>query len=60
MGYPGVISANRDTVKKLEAAHAAGKIIDGHAPAVYGYDLNAYLCGGISTDHECTDIVGCL
>lgn len=53
MGYPGVISANRDTVKKLEAAHAAGKIIDGHAPAVYGYDLNAYLCGGISTDHEC-------
>lgn len=53
MNYPGVISANRDTVRKLEGAHAAGKIIDGHAPSVYGYELNAYLCGGISTDHEC-------
>ena len=53
MNYPGVVSADPDTVKKLEAAHAAGKIIDGHAPAVYGHDLNAYLCGGISTDHEC-------
>lgn len=53
MNYPGVINCDTDTLKKLEAAHAAGKIVDGHAPAVYGYDLNAYLCGGISTDHEC-------
>ncbi|MCH5146638.1 MAG: adenine deaminase [Clostridiales bacterium] len=53
MNYPGVINCDEDVLKKLEAAHAAGKIIDGHAPAVYGYDLNAYLCGGISTDHEC-------
>lgn len=53
MNYPGVLSCDPDTLKKLEAAHAAGKIIDGHAPAVYGYDLNGYLCGGISTDHEC-------
>ncbi|MDE7083254.1 MAG: adenine deaminase [Clostridia bacterium] len=53
MNYPGVLGCNPDVLKKLEAAHAEGKIIDGHAPAVYGYDLNAYLCGGISTDHEC-------
>ncbi len=53
MNYPGVINCDPDTLKKLEAAHAAGKVIDGHAPAVYGYDLNGYLCGGISTDHEC-------
>lgn len=53
MNYPGVIGCDADTLKKLEAAHAAGKVIDGHAPAVYGYDLNGYLCGGISTDHEC-------
>lgn len=53
MNYPGVIYCDPDVITKLEAAHAAGKIIDGHAPAVYGYDLNAYLCGGISTDHEC-------
>lgn len=53
MNYPGVVYCDPDTLKKLEAAHAAGKVIDGHAPAVYGYDLNGYLCGGISTDHEC-------
>ena len=40
---------------QLPSAHSAGKIIDGHAPAVYGYDLNAYLCGGIVTDHECVE-----
>ncbi len=53
MNYPGVINCDPDVMQKLEAAHSAGKVIDGHAPAVYGYDLNAYLCGGISTDHEC-------
>ncbi len=53
MNYPGVINCDADVIKKLEAAHARGKIIDGHAPAVYGETLNAYLCGGISTDHEC-------
>lgn len=53
MNYPGVLFSDKDVIQKLEAAHGAGKVIDGHAPAVYGYDLNAYLCGGISTDHEC-------
>lgn len=53
MNYPGILGCDKDVIKKLESAHAAGKIIDGHAPSVYGYDLNAYLCGGISTDHEC-------
>ena len=53
MNFPGVISADGEVVKKLEAAHAAGKIIDGHAPSVKGRELNAYLSGGISTDHEC-------
>ena len=53
MNYPGVVYGDDDVLKKLEAAHSAGKIIDGHAPAVSGYELNAYLCGGISTDHEC-------
>ena len=53
MNFPGVIGADADVIKKLEAAHRAGKIIDGHAPCVLGDALNAYLCGGISTDHEC-------
>lgn len=53
MNYPGIVYCDPDVLKKAEAAHAAGKIIDGHAPAVYGYELNGYLCAGISTDHEC-------
>ena len=53
MNYPGVLFCDNDVIRKLEAAHAAGKVIDGHAPAAYGNDLNAYLCGGITTDHEC-------
>lgn len=53
MNYPGVVNCDPDVIQKLEAAHAAGKVIDGHAPAVTGKELNAYLCGGISTDHEC-------
>lgn len=53
MNYPGVVNCDNDVLKKLEAAHAQDKIIDGHAPATSGYELNAYLCGGISTDHEC-------
>ncbi|MCD8306899.1 MAG: adenine deaminase [Clostridia bacterium] len=53
MNYPGVYNADPDVVRKLEAAHNAGKMVDGHAPSLRGYDLNAYICGGISTDHEC-------
>lgn len=53
MNYPGVINADPDVLRKLEAAYSEGKVVDGHAPSVCGKDLNAYLCGGISTDHEC-------
>ena len=32
----------------------AGWHVDGHAPLVRGYDLNAYLAAAIRTDHEST------
>lgn len=54
MNYSGVINCDEEALKKLEAAHGAGKIVDGHAPCLEGDALNAYICGGISTDHECT------
>lgn len=53
MDYPGVIGADPAVIDKLVAAHLAGKVIDGHAPALGGTDLQAYLSSGISTDHEC-------
>lgn len=50
MNYPGVISADSEVLAKIKAAD----IVDGHAPKVTGYDLNAYVSSGIRTDHECT------
>ncbi|MGN0823523.1 MAG: adenine deaminase [Candidatus Coproplasma sp.] len=56
MNFPGVIGADPDVLEKLQSAHDCGKVIDGHAPSVSGNALNAYLCGGISTDHECVSV----
>lgn len=50
MNFPGVILCNSDVIKKLQTAD----IIDGHAPLISGRELNAYICGGISNDHECS------
>ena len=46
-----------ETVRKLELAKQYGKPIDGHAPLLSGEDLDKYLEHGISTDHECSNIV---
>lgn len=53
MNYPGVIGKDPEVIKKLEAARALGKIVDGHAPETSGEGLNAYIAAGITTDHEC-------
>ena len=52
MRVPAVLAAEEDILQKIEAAHEAGKPVDGHAPALSGNELNAYLCAGILTDHE--------
>jgi adenine deaminase len=56
MNYPGVIHNNKQVHLKLQAAQAAGKPIDGHAPDLTHDELIAYVAGGISTDHECMTI----
>ncbi len=53
MNYPGVISGDKEALAKIIAARESGKIIDGHAPALGGKALQAYLSAGITTDHEC-------
>ena len=55
MNFPGVIGEDEEVIKKLEAANALGKPIDGHAPLVSGEDLQKYVSYGISTDHECSN-----
>lgn len=54
MNFPGVIGADPEVLKKLEAAE--GRHIDGHAPFLTGRDLQAYASVGIKTDHECTTV----
>ncbi|MCX6023632.1 MAG: adenine deaminase [Chloroflexi bacterium] len=55
MNFPGVLNGDPDVLAKIEAAHAMGKLVDGHAPHLRGADLQGYLSAGISSDHECTD-----
>lgn len=50
MNYVGVINCDDEVLDKLTCA----KPVDGHAPLLTGKDLNAYICGNILTDHECT------
>jgi adenine deaminase len=52
MNFPGVLAKDEAVLDKLVAF--AGWHVDGHAPLVRGYDLNAYLAAAIRTDHEST------
>ncbi len=53
MNFPGVLSGDEEVMKKIAAAHAAQKPVDGHAPGLRGKDAKKYIAAGISTDHEC-------
>lgn len=53
MNFPGAIEGDPEVLKKIHAAHAMGKPVDGHAPGLQGNDLKTYIQRGITTDHEC-------
>lgn len=52
MNFPGVIHNEPEVVQKLRIAGDYN--IDGHAPALTGRDLVAYVASGVQTDHEAT------
>lgn len=56
MNFPGVLFKDEEVMRKIKAAHIAGKPIDGHAPGLMGDDAKRYIEAGISTDHECFTI----
>lgn len=56
MNFPGVLNADPEVMKKIAAAHAKGKPVDGHAPGLRGDNAKKYIAAGISTDHECFTI----
>ncbi|RFM29646.1 adenine deaminase [Deminuibacter soli] len=60
MNFPGVLHGDSEVMKKIHAALALGKPVDGHAPGLRGSGVKAYIEAGlgdgqvaISTDHEC-------
>jgi adenine deaminase len=53
MNFPGVFYKDEEVMKKIAAAHALGKPVDGHAPGLRGEQAKEYIDAGISTDHEC-------
>ncbi|WP_026474300.1 adenine deaminase [Alkaliflexus imshenetskii] len=53
MNFPGVVYDDVEVHAKLNAAKAAKKPVDGHAPGLTGESLKKYVASGISTDHEC-------
>lgn len=54
MDVNAVLSSDDDMLNKIADAKRYNGAIDGHAPAVSGKALNAYIAAGISSDHECT------
>jgi adenine deaminase len=56
MNFPGVLFKDEEVMKKITAAHKAGKPVDGHAPGLMGEQAKQYIQAGISTDHECFTI----
>lgn len=56
MDMVGTVAGESRILEKLEVAQKAGKLVDGHAPDVFGKDLNAYTAANIHTDHECATV----
>ncbi|TAJ44701.1 adenine deaminase [Methanofollis fontis] len=50
MNVPGVLNGDPEVWKKMKVSG----VRDGHAPLLSGKDLNAYICAGLQSDHECT------
>ncbi|MFN8456030.1 MAG: adenine deaminase [Anaerolineae bacterium] len=48
-----VLGLRDEYLAKVEAAHALGRICNGHAAGLTGRHLDAYACGGLADDHEC-------
>ena len=60
MNYVGVINGDEDVIDKILAAQSHHKKIDGHAPALSGRDLDAYVAAGVYSDHECDTLENAL
>ncbi len=55
-----VLGLRDEYLLKVEAAHARGKIANGHTAGLGARELAGYACGGLTDDHECVDEVDAL
>ncbi len=61
MNFPGVLHADEEVMKKIQASHELGKPVDGHAPGLRGEDARRYikaplnLPGGETSAPDSTD-----
>ena len=56
MNVPGVLLGLPDVLRKIEDFTTHRLVVDGHAPMLSGYALNACIGAGIGSDHESTDL----
>ncbi|MEJ2359186.1 MAG: adenine deaminase [Deinococcales bacterium] len=56
MSFPAVVAGDDAELNKVALAEAARKTAEGHAPALSGRALQAYLASGIASDHESTTL----
>ena len=54
MNYVGTVAGDEIVLDKVVDARKRGKLVDGHAPELSGDALNAYVCAGARSDHECS------
>jgi adenine deaminase len=52
MDVPAILRGDAGALEKVRAALECGRAVDGHAPAMSGRDLMAYISAGIRSDHE--------
>lgn len=56
MNFPGALAGDPELCGMIEAALAAGKVVDGHFPRGRGEQMRRYAALGITSDHECVGI----
>jgi adenine deaminase len=54
MNFPGVVAGDPEMLARI--ATAGRRRVDGHAPGLSGFPLDAYLAAGVESDHECTEL----
>lgn len=57
MDYPGVLKCDEEIIKKIQLTLRVDKVVEGHANALLGRELSAYVAAGISSCHEATRLI---